>query len=101
MSLDALAAIGLTPTATAAAPTPAPAPETQPGIFDGVLDSVSALNGDLNAADRATQSLALGNLDNLQTVMMQAEQTRLEFELALQVRNKLLDAYQELMRLQV
>jgi flagellar hook-basal body complex protein FliE len=33
--------------------------------------------------------------------MMSLEKTRLTFELALQVRNKTLEAYQELMRMQV
>jgi len=52
-------------------------------------------------SQQAVQQLALGNTDNLHRVMMNLEQTRLSFELALAVRNKALEAYQDLMRMQV
>ena len=71
------------------------------GIFEGVLEQVSSLNNQLKASEQNVQALALGQTDNLHQVMMQGEQTRLAFELMLQVRNKTLDAYQELMRMQI
>jgi flagellar hook-basal body complex protein FliE len=40
-------------------------------------------------------------VDNLHQAMMAGEQTRLAFDLMLQVRGKILDAYQELLRMQV
>ena len=48
-----------------------------------------------------TATLAMGQTDNLHQVMMTGEQTRLAFDFMLQVRSKLLDAYQELFRMQV
>jgi flagellar hook-basal body complex protein FliE len=55
----------------------------------------------MQANDQSIQQLALGGTDNLHQVMITLERTRLAFELALQVRNKALEAYQELMRMQV
>lgn len=69
--------------------------------FDTLLGELQQLNSQMHANDQAIQSLALGGTDNLHQVMMTLERTRLSFELALQVRNKALEAYQELMRMQV
>ena len=99
MTLEALAA--LEPASLAKAATfgsPAAAPDT---AFDTVLNSLDRLNTQMQANDQSIQQLALGGTDNLHQVMMSLERTRLAFELALQVRNKALEAYQELMRMQV
>lgn len=69
--------------------------------FSRILDQVSALNDRFKATEQNVQGLALGQTDSLHQIMMQGEQTRLAFELMLQVRNKTLDAYQELMRMQI
>jgi flagellar hook-basal body complex protein FliE len=70
-------------------------------VFETMLETLDGLNTRMLQSRQATESIALGNLDNLHHVMMNAEQTRLTFDLVLQVRNKVLDAYQELMRMQV
>jgi len=50
----------------------------------------------------ATAKLASADApESLHHTVMGMEQTRLSFELMLAVRNKTLDAYQELMRMQV
>lgn len=71
------------------------------GAFDTLVDAVGGLNQQMQRNEAATQSLALGETANLHEVMMNMEKARLGFELLLQVRNKTLDAYQELMRMQV
>lgn len=99
MSIATVAAVTAVPAApleAAAAPATIPAP----GGFEAMLDGLQRVNADLNASAAATRSLALGQSDNLPQVMMMAEQARIEFELVVQVRNKLLEAYQELMRTQ-
>jgi flagellar hook-basal body complex protein FliE len=69
--------------------------------FDKLVSSLDTLNSQLVNSQQAVTQLALGNTDNLHRVMMNLEQTRLSFELALAVRNKALEAYQDLMRMQV
>ena len=69
--------------------------------FDSLVDSIQSLNQRLAASTDAVHAMALGQVDNLHQAMMSGEQTRLAFDLMLQVRGKILDAYQELLRMQV
>jgi len=71
------------------------------GAFDSMLNAVRALNDRLLASDQAVRGLALGNVENLHQTMMSLEQARLSLQLLLQVRNGALDAYQQLMRMQI
>ena len=71
------------------------------GTFNSLLEGIEQLNSQMHSNEQAVQNIALGEADNLHQVMMTMERTRLTFELALQVRNKALEAYQELMRMQV
>lgn len=98
MSIEAIAAIGSPFTFQASA---ALAPQPGAGAFQALVDSVGSINEQMGANDKAVQAMALGETGNLHEVMMNLEKTRLTFELALAVRNKTLEAYQELMRMQV
>lgn len=62
---------------------------------------VGLINNQINEADVQVQRLAVGDTDNLHQVMTSLEKAKLSFELGLQVRNKLLESYQEIMRMQV
>jgi flagellar hook-basal body complex protein FliE len=46
------------------------------------------------------RSLAAGDAVSLHEVMMRAEEARLSFQLVVQLRNHVLEAYQEIMRMQ-
>ena len=98
MTIEAIAA--LDPGATKVMSAPRAATGTS-GAFNSLLDSIERLNGQMQANSQAVQNIALGEADNLHQVKMTMERTRLEFDLMLQVRNKALEAYQELMRMQV
>lgn len=52
-------------------------------------------------ADNLSTQLALGETDNVAAVMIAAEKASLSWQLLQQVRNKLLEAFQEIMRMQV
>jgi flagellar hook-basal body complex protein FliE len=69
--------------------------------FDTLVSGIESLNQKLVASTDAVHAIALGQVDNLHQAMMAGEQTRLAFDLMLQVRGKVLDAYQELLRMQV
>jgi len=66
-----------------------------------LLSHLDGVNTQLINTDKAVQQLANGETENLHQVMISLEQTRLAFDLLLQVRNKVLDAYQEVMKMQV
>lgn len=59
------------------------------------------VSGKLAGAEQALQSLATGRETNLHHVMLTLEEAKLSFQLLMQVRNKVLDAYQEIMRTQI
>ncbi len=68
---------------------------------DALKQAVGAL-GQLGAkADASSLSLAKGDPIDIHEVMLNTEQASLGFSMALQVRNKLIDAYQEVMRMSV
>jgi flagellar hook-basal body complex protein FliE len=52
-------------------------------------------------AGEATQQFLTGEADDLHKVMIAQEKAGLAFQLTLQVRNKMVEAYQEVMRMQI
>ena len=86
---------------SAPAPGTFPSPSAPSGLFDKLCEQLDGLSGQLVSAEQSVKQLAEGHTENLHQVMIQLEQARMSFELALQVRNKVLDAYQEIMRMQV
>ena len=67
-------------------------------IVSELLDKVAA---PARAAEQAVNDLAVGKTDNLHGVLLAVAQADLVFRLALEIRNKLTDAYQEIERMQV
>jgi flagellar hook-basal body complex protein FliE len=73
-----------------------------PADFSSWLtQSLDGVNQQLVQADHGLQSLATGEAQNLHQVMISLEQARVGIQLLAQVRNRLLDAYQEILRMQV
>lgn len=62
---------------------------------------VSKVNDIQVQSDKSIQSLASGESKNLHEVMIAVEKASISFQFMSQVRNKALDAYQEIMRMQV
>lgn len=63
--------------------------------------SVGDANDKQVRADQLVQKLALGDAENLHQVMIALDEAKFSFNLLVQVRNKLLEAYQDVMRMQV
>lgn len=66
-----------------------------------VSEGLQGVNQKLMVSQADLQQLALGEAPNLHEVMIRLEESRISFQLAMQVRNRLLEAYQEVMRMQV
>ena len=62
---------------------------------------VESVNAQMVTAERGVQQLAVGGVANLHETMIQLEQARLAFQLAIQVRSRVMEAYSEIMRMQV
>ena len=62
------------------------------------LQEVSELQ---NTADETIQKFAAGEVKNIEEVMIAMEEANMAFEMTMQVRNRIIQAYQEIMRMQV
>ncbi len=62
----------------------------------GALDRVNQLQ---QAADQASQQFAVGQSSDVAGTLIAVEKANLAFQMTLQIRNRLLDAYQEVMRM--
>jgi|SRR5262245_12525924 len=81
---------------------PSPALNATTSDFSAWLgEQLRATNKDIVSADDAVRRMAVGEPVNLHQVMIQLERAKLQLELVVQVRNKLLDAYQDLVKMQI
>ena len=62
---------------------------------------IGEVNGKLVQAEQGLQQLAAGDTSSLHDVMIRIEEARLSFQLAIQFRTRVLEAYQDVMRMQV
>lgn len=66
-----------------------------------VGNQISKSNEQLNAADNALNALASGQSEQLHQTMITLEEAKISFQYLQQIRNRLMSAYQELMREQI
>ena len=82
-----------------------PAPASSPnaaGMFGQMVsEGLAHVNEQLLTSQTGLQRLASGEMQNLHQVMIQLEESRLSFQLMLQVRGRLLEAYQDVMKMQI
>lgn len=75
--------------------------ETQSSFADTLKTAIGNVNELQKTSDTAIQNLATGRTDNVADVMIAAEKSDIALKLMVQVRNKIIDAYQEVMKMQV
>lgn len=70
--------------------------------FDDMLkDAISEVNESQVKGYNAMEGIATGNVKNLQEAVQKIEEAELSLKLALEVKNKAVNAYKEVMRMQV
>jgi flagellar hook-basal body complex protein FliE len=75
---------------------------SQPGAFQSVLEgTIGTLEGLNKNAGSAVQSFLSGQNEDLHTTILATQQAEMAFQLGLQVRNKMVSAYQEIMKMQL
>jgi flagellar hook-basal body complex protein FliE len=67
-------------------------------LFKQSLEKVNAAQ---NKSDMLTDKLVTGEVKDVHEVMIAAQKASLSLQLTLQIRNKVVEAYQEVMRMQV
>jgi flagellar hook-basal body complex protein FliE len=98
MAVDTAAALSRVASAA-----PATADTAPTGTFMNMVgQGLQQVNDRLLDSQVDMQGLASGGgSENLHQVMIRLEESRISFQLMLQVRNRLLESYQELMRMQI
>lgn len=74
---------------------------TQKSFADTLNEAIGTVNQLQKASDKGMQELATGRTDNIAEVMIATEKADIALKLMVQVRNKIIDAYQDIMKMQV
>lgn len=70
--------------------------------FQNMLnDAISSVNNEQVDGYKAMEGIATGKVTNLQEAVQRIEEAELSLKLALEVKNKALNAYKEVMRMQI
>ncbi|MEN1966879.1 flagellar hook-basal body complex protein FliE [Lentibacillus sp. N15] len=64
-------------------------------------NEIQGVNDTQVAANQKTEALATGQIDDLHDVMIAAQKASITLETSVQVQQKVIDAYNEIMRMQV
>ena len=80
-------------------------PTEKAGKVEGFTETLDAaieeVDGMQKRADRATLGLSTGEVEDVHQVMIAMNEADLSFRMMLEVRNRLVDAYKEIARLQI
>ena len=79
----------------------APKSSEGPSFAEVLKNSMEEVNRIQNQASEMQVKYVTGKIDNLADVMIAVEEANLAFQATMQIRNKILEAYQELSRMQV
>ena len=82
-------------------PGPGQAGEAGPSFADALAKSIEEVNHLQKEADQAIEKLASGESQNVHGAMLAVNKADTAFRMTMQVRNKIVEAYQEVMRMQV
>jgi len=77
------------------------ADQTEKSFASTLKDAVNQVNAAQKESDHKMQELATGKSQNIHETMIAAEKADIALRLMVQVRNKMIEAYQEMMRMQV
>jgi flagellar hook-basal body complex protein FliE len=82
----------------AAGQAPMTTPIHEPSFVDTLRSAITDVNTAQVQADRDVQSMIAGKPIDAHQVMLSVEKANISFDLVMEVRNKLLDAYREIMK---
>lgn len=78
-----------------------PSNEGQKSFADTLKEAIGNVNELQKESNAKVEALATGRTDDIAGVMLTAEKAEIALRAMVQVRNKIIDAYQDIMRMQV
>jgi flagellar hook-basal body complex protein FliE len=89
------------PGALPTAPTPSTGPDAEGSSFGSTLkDAINKVNDLGSTSDQQVSELVEGDRQDIHNVMIAVEKADIAFQLMMQVRNKIVNAYQEVSKMQ-
>ncbi len=85
----------------AALTTPAPAADAGASFKDILSSAIGEVENASSDASQKVQQFLSGNGDDLHSTILATQRAELEFQMFMQVRNKVVSAYQEIMKTQM
>jgi flagellar hook-basal body complex protein FliE len=70
-------------------------------LDDMLSNTIENMNDRLKAADEGTESFLSGETENVHEVMLKMQEAHIQFQLVTEVRNKMVEVYQEISRMQI
>ncbi len=101
MSGDAIAAVGQVSGEVTAVNRNLGLDRADNGLYAWAAAQIDEVDGAIRNAEVSMQSLIVGKAENLHEVMLDIEKARISLDLTVQIRNRLVEAYQEVMRMQI
>jgi flagellar hook-basal body complex protein FliE len=96
---------GIAQVASAIPAAPSPGAAASPAGAGGFLDSLKSAVGKVNdvqlQAGQAVDALMTGQTQDIHRTMVALQQADVSFQLMMQIRNKLVTAYEEIQRMQI
>jgi flagellar hook-basal body complex protein FliE len=81
---------------------PGAAQDAEKPAFAEVLgEGLRSVDTEVKAAERLPEDIALGRIEDFSEIAARIKRADLSFKFAMEIRNKLIDAYREVMRMQV
>ncbi len=71
------------------------------GFMDTLQHAISKANNIQLEANQATEALMTGQTQNIHQTMVALQEADVSFQLMMQIRNKLVSAYEEIQRMQI
>jgi len=101
MTVSPVSAVGFTPYVAPTADATRTAAAGGSGFGDFLLDGLNRLEGLTDASDSLAVKAATGDLQSIHDYTIAAAETSTATQLTVAVRNKAIDAFNEIMRMQV
>ena len=79
----------------------APAPETSGAFRDVLSNAIRQVEGSRSEASQSVAQFLSGEGEDLHSTILATQRAELEFQMFMQMRNKVVSAYQEIMKMQM
>lgn len=96
---DVRAQIAASPATAAASALDAQGVEGTAGFSEQLRQGIDAVDAKVREAEGLPEAIVSGQVDDFHEVAVQLKQAEISFRFAMEVRNKLIDAYREVMRM--